>query len=85
VSYSYSPTPADGAEVLQKVSHAMSSGEMPTLRARYVELERLEKRLGFAVKTLRQTRQEITGPLLYPRRPPKFPHLWPGQTPPPNM
>jgi hypothetical protein len=62
VTFSYSPTAADEAEVFQKVAHAISSGELPTFHARYVELERLEKRLGFAVKMLRQVRQEITGP-----------------------
>jgi Type I restriction enzyme R protein N terminus (HSDR_N) len=64
VTYAYSPTPADEAEVLQKVADAIASGELPTFRACYVELERLENRLGFAVRMLRQGRQEITGPLL---------------------
>lgn len=64
VAFSCSPTPADKAEVFQKVAHAISSGEFPAFHARYVELERLEKRLGFAVKMLRQARSEITAPLL---------------------
>jgi hypothetical protein len=63
VSYSYPSTPADEEEVVQKIAHAISSGEMPTIRTRYVELERLEKQLGFAVKMLRPARQEITEPL----------------------
>jgi hypothetical protein len=63
VTFSYSPTSADEAEVLQKIAHTIASGELPTFRARYVELEQLENRLGFAVKVFLQGRQEIIEPL----------------------
>jgi hypothetical protein len=63
VSYSYSPTPADAAEVSQNVERALSVGEMPIFTARYTELEDLETSLSTAVNALRANRSEIAAPL----------------------
>lgn len=63
VSYSYSPTSADAAEVSQNVERALSVGEMPIFKARYTELEDLETSLSTAVDALRGNRSEIAAPL----------------------
>ncbi len=64
VSYSYSRTPADEAEVVQKVNETLAHSEMPVFRARYGDLAHLEERLGWAINVLRANRQEIVGPLV---------------------
>jgi len=63
VSYSYSPTPADAAEVSQNVERALSDGEMPIFTVRYTELEDIETSLSKAVNALRANRSEIAAPL----------------------
>jgi hypothetical protein len=63
VSYSYSLTPADKAEVINNVERALAVGEIPAFRARYTELENLETSLSPAVNALRANRSEIAAPL----------------------
>lgn len=63
LSYSYSPTPTDVAEVSRNVEQAVSVGEMPIFKARYKDLEDLETSLSTAVNALRANRSEITAPL----------------------
>ncbi len=68
VSYSYSPTPADETEAIEKVERALLVGEIPVFRARYTDLEDLESSLSTAVNALRATRDEIAAPLFEGRR-----------------
>lgn len=63
VSYSYSPTAADAAEVNQNVERALSTGELPNIKTRYVDFEKLETSLSMAVNALSVNRNEIASPL----------------------
>lgn len=63
VSYSYSHTLADAAEVSQNVELAISTGELPHIRTRHVDFEKLEISLSTAVNALLQNRKEIASPL----------------------
>jgi hypothetical protein len=68
VSYTFSRTPADEAEVSENVERVLSVGEMPVFRARYMDLEDLETALSTAVNALRATKSEIAAPLFEGRR-----------------
>lgn len=63
VSFSYSPSPADEAEAIEKAERALSTGNIPDFMVRYTELENLESSLSTAIKALRATRGEIAAPL----------------------
>jgi len=63
VSYSYSPTLADAAEVSQNVELAISTGVLPNIRTRHLDFERLETSLSTAVNALLRNRNEIKSPL----------------------
>lgn len=58
VSFHYNRTAQDDAEIAARVDEAIASGEMPNFRARYTELEALERTLLPAIQAL----VEIAGP-----------------------
>lgn len=63
VSYSYSTTPEDEAEVNKNVETALLGGEAPVIRVRYRDLQDLEGSLEVAINALRWNGSEIAGPL----------------------
>jgi hypothetical protein len=62
VSFHYNRTAHDVAEIATRVDEAMASGEIPNFRARYSELETLERTLKPAIQALQMQGEEITGP-----------------------
>jgi hypothetical protein len=63
VSYSAKLTPEDEQQILQTVEMAETSGIMPAFRARYVDLDRLERSLTKAINWLASFKTEIDEPL----------------------
>ncbi len=63
VSYSANLTPEDERQIWQLVEVAVSSGIMPTFRARYVDFDRLERSLTKAINWLSPFKTEIDEPL----------------------
>lgn len=64
VSYSYSSTFDDDAEVAASVENARLKDKMPDFMAQYSDLNVLESDLSTAINQLRITRNQIDGPLL---------------------
>lgn len=63
VSYSLQLTPEDEKQIAKAVEYALVSGDIPPIRARYLELEALEASLAKAVDNLHAIRTEIEGPV----------------------
>lgn len=68
LSYHYARTAEHAAEIAAKVDAAMASAEKPTIRARYSELETMDRTLRPAIEALRTYSEQMAEPGLSAER-----------------